>query len=371
MTASLDLKQLRSELDAAGRPWEMDENTSMALLTEDQRVMRLGVTPPPGELTLEEAVKADAAAPTVTQDMIAAESGFGTLAAFDHRNVGGKNYTTDVQDQGACGSCVAFGVVAVMETTYRRQIDNPSFKIDLSEAHLFYCHGGEEGRTCQNGWWPDKALDKASEKGVTLESVYPYTGSQQACQVGSGWQNNLAKVTGRTHLNSRAKMKNWIATRGSITGCFIVYQDFFSYRSGVYKHVSGNAAGGHCVEIIGYNDAQGCWICKNSWGKNWGEGGFFRIAYGECQIETWAGPWGANGIGLRMWNTNARIRGLWSNSAERNAWVFVQGAGWRKLANESSAMQHALVLQTLAAKGSNRPVNILEDNQVVRELYVL
>jgi C1A family cysteine protease len=256
MASPLDLKQLRADLQEAGRPWEMDEGTSMAQLTEEARVRRLGFVPPPGEPSLEEAVAADAAAPAVTRDMIAAESGFGTLAAFDHRNVGGQNFTTPVKDQGGCGSCVAFGVAAVMETTCRRQINNPNFALDLSEAHLFYCHGGEEGRTCANGWWPDKALDKAKDKGVTFETIYPYSGSQQACQVGSGWQNSLAKVSGRTHLDTRAKMKNWIATRGSITGCFIVYQDFFSYRSGVYTHVSGNAAGGHCVEIVGYNDAR-------------------------------------------------------------------------------------------------------------------
>ena len=371
MAQPLDLKQLHAALQEAGRPWEMDEMTSMAQLDEDDRVRRLGFVPPPGEMSLEQAVSADLAAPEVTREMVSAESGFGTLAAYDHRNVGGKNFTTAVKDQGGCGSCVAFGVVAVMETTYKRQTNNPDFPIDLSEAHLFYCHGAEEGRNCGNGWWPDKALDKARDKGVTFESHFPYVGSQQSCSVSGGWQNNLAKATGRTKLDTRAKMKNWIATRGSITGCFIVYQDFFSYRSGIYRHVSGNSAGGHCVEIIGYNDAQGCWICKNSWGTNWGEGGYFRIAYGECQIETWSGPFGADQIALRMWNNDARINGLWSNTVDRNAWVHVAGSGWRKLAPESQPTQHAMMLEALAAKGANRPVNLLEDQQVVRELYVL
>jgi hypothetical protein len=37
--------------------------------------------------------------------------------------------------------------------------------------------------------------------------------------------------------------------------------------------------------FVGYDDTQGCWICKNSWGSAWGESGFFRIAYGQCGIE--------------------------------------------------------------------------------------
>ncbi len=371
MGKPLDLGQLRADLEEAGRPWEMDEHTSLAEMTEEQRERRLGFVPPPGALTLAEAVRADKAATYVTMETIALESGITAPAAFDHRNVNGRNFTTPVKDQGGCGSCVAFGTVAVMETTYRRQINNEHFAVDLSEAHLFYCHGAEEGRNCQNGWFPDAALDKARDKGVTFESIYPYTGTQQSCQVGSGWENSLARVAGRTKLDTRLKMKEWISTRGSITGCFIVYQDFFSYRSGVYRHVSGASAGGHCVEIVGYDDSQGCWICKNSWGTNWGEGGFFRIAYGECQIETWYGPFGADSVSLRQWRNNVRISGLWSNQSERNAWAHLTGTGWRKLADDTAPAQHAMLMELVAAKGANRPVNVLEDQQQIREVYVV
>lgn len=371
MTDALDLKQLKSELRNAGSPWEMDENTSMAQLTEQQRRVRLGFSPPPGAMTLDEAVAADQAAPRITAEIIASESGIGAPPSFDHRDVNGKNFTTPVKNQGGCGSCVAHGVAAVMETTYKRSSNNASQDLDLSEAHLFYCHGGEEGRTCANGWFPDQAFDKAKEKGVTLEEFYPYTGSQQACAVPNGWQNNMAKTTGKTKLSGRSAIKNWIATRGSVTGCFIVYQDFFSYRSGVYRHVSGGQAGGHCVEIIGYNDSQGCWICKNSWGSNWGEGGFFRIAYGECQIDTWYGPYGANGVTLRSWLNNQKINGLWTNQSARNAWVHLQGTGWRKLATTTDVTQHAMLSELVGAKTANRNVNALVDGNKILETYVI
>lgn len=370
MADALDLKQLASELQKAGAPWEMDPSTSLAQMTEDERRVRLGFNPPPGSTTLEEAVKLDKAAPPVTREMITAESGLTAPAAFDHRNVSGKNFTTSPKNQGGCGSCVAHGVAAVMETTYQRATNQPDLNLDLSEAQLFYCHGGEEGRNCQNGWFPDQALDKAKEKGVTLESVYPYTGNQQACAVPNGWQNNIAKVSGRTKLTGRNAIKEWIATRGSVTGCFIVYQDFFSYRSGVYRHVSGTQAGGHCVEIIGYNDAQGCWICKNSWGTNWGEGGYFRIAYGQCQIETWYGPYGANSVSLRAWESNLKVTGLWTNDSARNAYVYFQGTGWRKVASNNDVVQHAMLSELIGAKAGNRRVRALIDASEIREIYV-
>jgi C1A family cysteine protease len=368
MREPLDLQELRTDLEQAGRPWEMDENTSMARLNEDERVIRLGFVPPPDEMSLEEAVRADEAAPTVTPDVIAAEA-IGAPAAFDHRNVGGSNFTTPVKDQGGCGSCVAFGTVAVMETTYRRQINDAGFAVDLSEAHLFYCHGAEEGRNCSNGWWPDRALDKARDKGVTFESIYPYTGSQQACQVGSGWQNHLARVSGRTRLDTRAKMKDWLSTRGSITGCFIVYQDFFSYSSGVYRHVSGAERGGHCVEIIGYNDAQGCWICKNSWGTSWGENGFFRIAYGQCQIETWAGPYGANAVSLRTMAHNLTVSRVYATPQSRNAWAAFAGLGWRRVHPDAPDGVTNVFAALSMNMASGRRVHARLDGQYVYEVY--
>jgi plastocyanin len=82
-------------------------------------------------------------------------------------------------------------------------------------------------------------------------------------------------------------MKEWISTGGPLEACFTVYDDFNSYTSGIYTHVTGNRAGGHCVCCVGYNDTDKYWICKNSWGPGFGESGYFRIAYGECGIDSW------------------------------------------------------------------------------------
>jgi hypothetical protein len=61
--------------------------------------------------------------------------------------------------------------------------------------------------------------------------------------------------------------------------------------------VWGVDEGGHAVLIVGWNDADSCWIVKNSWGTNWGEtadftpysfgagdGGYFRIKWGQCDF---------------------------------------------------------------------------------------
>lgn len=370
MSTPLDLSELQEALANSDATWQMSENP-ITELTEDEREHLLGFTPAPGDMSFEDAVAADAAAPTITAGDIVAGDGIGAPAKFDNRSINGKDYTTPVKNQGGCGSCVGFATVAVMETTYQRRHNKPNSGIDLSEAHMFFCHGGSEGRTCANGWWPEKAFAKAIEHGVATEDKYPYTSAQQACGVQDGWQNSKATMTGQEKLATRAAMKDWIVKNGSITGCFIVYQDFFSYSSGVYRHTSGAQAGGHCVEIIGYDDSQAAWICKNSWGPNWGDNGYVRIGYGQCQIETWAGPYGAKGLGLRSWQNNKKVTGLWSNTSAKNAHVYLSGHGWAKIQNNNATTHQAMLIELAGAKAAGRNVNALVDNKKIHELYVV
>ena len=60
----------------------------------------------------------------------------------------------------------------------------------------------------------------------------------------------------------------------------------------------GADVGLHCVEVIGYSEADECWICKNSWGTSWGDGGYFKIAYGQAGIDTEFPFWTASGVVL-------------------------------------------------------------------------
>jgi hypothetical protein len=99
-------------------------------------------------------------------------------------------------------------------------------------------------------------------------------------------QNRL-KILSATRITSDAVAKQWLSSNGAIQVAMEVDSDFFDYSGGVYSPDYGDYAGGHCVCIIGYDDVQGCWICKNSWGTEWGDmkdPGWFKIAYGVCGI---------------------------------------------------------------------------------------
>ncbi|UCB59469.1 MAG: hypothetical protein JSV67_04020 [Thermoplasmatales archaeon] len=203
---------------------------------------------------------------------------------FSWRDVDGVNWVTPVQNQQSCGSCVAFGTISALESVIQIELGN-KLNIDLSEAHLFYCGGG----SCSQGWTVSRSVNYVETYGVPLESCFPYIPKQTDCdRTCPDWETQAIKLFDGARIKSFppqiSDVQEALIEYGPLITTFTVYSDFFAYNSGIYEHVSGDVAGGHAVAIVGYDNIEEYWICKNSWGKNWGEGGFFRIRYGQCGI---------------------------------------------------------------------------------------
>ncbi|MBN1560198.1 hypothetical protein JW998_08105 [candidate division KSB1 bacterium] len=213
---------------------------------------------------------------------------------FDWRDNNG-NWVTPVKNQYSpkiCSSCWDFVVVAQIESWWKIFNSNPDSMIDLSEQFILSC--GEAG-SCYGGvsW---NALDFARTAGVPLESCFPYEGDdtipcKAAC---ANWEEQIVKIPGFAFISilqlrgGEDNIKN-IKTailQHPVTAGYIYYADFSSYSGGVYEHVYGDTLGWHGVLIVGWNDDDKSWICKNSFGDQWGENGYFRIKWGECNIGT-------------------------------------------------------------------------------------
>jgi len=264
------IENLQAAIKSKGYNW-MSGKTSVSELSADEFKARLGLLV--GETELEATARAIEAQTRL--QAFAAPVALPT--AVDWRNYNGADWTTSVKDQGQCGSCVAHGTVAAIESRIKIVCKDPTLNKDLSEAHLFFCGGA----TC-SGWNFTSALNFAQNTGIGEESCFPYTPVNQPCKPCTPY----VKITGWAQVLTAADRKNILATKGPMIAGMAVYQDFSSYTSGVYKHVSGALRGYHCIMVAGYDDSQQCWICKNSWGTGWGESGWFKIGYGECLIDT-------------------------------------------------------------------------------------
>ncbi|MBK7094596.1 MAG: hypothetical protein IPH57_05975 [Saprospiraceae bacterium] len=208
---------------------------------------------------------------------------------WDWRNVNGKNYVSPVRNQGGCGSCVAFATVSAIESHYIIESGQTANSIDLSEASLFFvsdrqCNMGDP----RYGWWVPTSLDASIDEGICFEENYPYRAMNQTAQIPNGTIRTI-KIKGYDSSSNTTQMKKWLVENGPLVADFSVYDDFFAFFSsgtGVYSHIDGDLAGGHAISIIGFDDNQNAWICKNSWGASLSHpDGCFLIAYGQCGID--------------------------------------------------------------------------------------
>jgi C1A family cysteine protease len=279
----MDLDALQSTLADVGGRWQAGE-TRLAQLSLLERRYRLGYEPGPREASLPQRT-------LLAAQRMAAASPSTALPQWDWRDVQGIDWMTPVKDQGACGSCVAFGSIAALEAQVRISQASPDLMISLSEAHLWFCWGPSHGAgTCPAGGWSVDSAYDGMMQGVVDSSCFAYTPIDQACSLCAGWPSRLRGITSWYPISDVDEMKQYLASTGPLTTGFTVYDDFYQYVGGVYHPVSDVEVGGHCVCVVGYDDSGGCWICKNSWGPDAQEDGYFRIQYGVCGIdaEMWA-----------------------------------------------------------------------------------
>jgi cathepsin B len=225
--------------------------------------------------------------------------------------------TSEVRDQAACGSCWAFGAVEAM--TDRICIAyNGTTAPHLSAEDMNSCCASC-GDGCGGGY-PASAWQYWVRSGVVTggnynsnQGCFPYSipacdhhvvgklppcGPEgptppctRKCQNGAVWAQD--KHFGKTAygVSSRvADIQTEIMTHGPVEGAFTVYADFVNYKSGVYRHVTGQELGGHAIKILGWGvDSSNTpyWIVANSWNADWGNQGYFNILRGsdECGIE--------------------------------------------------------------------------------------
>jgi cathepsin B len=221
----------------------------------------------------------------------------------------------EIRDQGPCGSCWAISSVEVF--TDRHCIDTGEVP-ELSTEDVLSCCSGC-GMGC-NGGWPSAAFDYWRSSGVVTgggykseEGCYPYElmecehhvpgpkppcpstqptpPCRHKCINGLDWGKDKHFAKNVYGVSSReAEIQTELMTYGPLGATISVYEDFLTYKSGVYHHTSGRQVGGHAVKLFGWGveNGQKYWLVANSWNEDWGDKGFIKMLRGrdECGIES-------------------------------------------------------------------------------------
>jgi C1A family cysteine protease len=219
-----------------------------------------------------------------------------------------KNWLTPVKKQ-LCGDCWDFAALGTFESIIKIRENCSEFNPDLSEQYVLSClegagscHGGNSYRAFQR-------INETTEEGnfcngVILESCFPYQGSDDiSCEEKcDDWKEKLVPILdfGQWKPSKGQKGIDEIKTFILKNGPVVVHIDatrFFKYWGATHNnpddyfpYTGPKIMINHVVMLVGWKDDPnvrngGYWICKNSWGADWGYNGFFNIEYDSLNID--------------------------------------------------------------------------------------
>lgn len=210
-------------------------------------------------------------------------------------NPDGVPIVNKVMDQASCGSCWATAALGSLEASVARQEARTAYEVSsynvtyaqaverqwlpqLSIQQLVDCDKNNLG--CVGGN-PLLAFSFLFQHGVTTTKKYPYEGYKGSCK---NIQKSVARATGWGILESNHENHMELALRyiGPIAVGFHGSDfDFLHYTGGIFRSRHCPQSSNHALLITGFgHDGNGTkyWIARNSWGADWGENGYVRIA---------------------------------------------------------------------------------------------
>ncbi len=195
--------------------------------------------------------------------------------AIDWREKGAVN---PIKDQGDCGSCWAFAVVSSVESAYAIKTGN---LVDLSEQQLVDCVDSCLG--CSGGNTPSGYTYGMFHSAFCTQKSYPYTAMDGKCH-----DDSCEKVTKVADYHGVAtgvgrRLLERLAIQPVSVGVEADKDMFHHYTGGILDSDDCGTAINHAVTAVGYGVENGTIyiIVRNSWGTDWGEDGYIRMAYRE------------------------------------------------------------------------------------------
>lgn len=234
-----------------------------------------------------------------------------------------KGAVTGAYDQERCSNCWSFSVSSATTDRIRiksqgRFLQNGDFISPSSFSACFKC--GKEGacpRVCQGDYLDDVLQFMVTNGGAAQSDIdkFSQNGTEYVCFDYAKYDVKLWKGNSRYRvnlfppsqlntpenlaLNEQAIMEE-IFEHGPVCCIFKIFtpmdsRNFYLHKSGIYgagwKSEPKEFEGYHAIVLLGWGEDQSIpdsngkptkyWIMRNSWGAEWGSGGFARILKGD------------------------------------------------------------------------------------------
>jgi C1A family cysteine protease len=190
----------------------------------------------------------------------------------------------NILDQGDLGDCVANAFAFSINTQTQK-------KVNISRLFLYdICRILDNTPLNQdNGTTVRTACTTLKKYGSINEQLLPYNTSNFSVfpSINNLKNSKFFNSFSYSFLNQDLQsLKNCLSNyQVPIVFGFMVYDSFMTDQvanTGVVPMpdtVNENLQGGHCMNIIGYNDTTQLFTCVNSWGTSWGKNGLCYMPY--------------------------------------------------------------------------------------------
>lgn len=191
-----------------------------------------------------------------------------------------------VYDQGQLGSCTANGIGGAIHFERLKQKATPDFVpsrlfIYYNERVIEHTVQSDAGAQIRDG------IKTVAKQGDCPETEWPYDVAKFAHKPSASCYSDALKykTIGYQRLSQNlSQMKQCVAAGYPFVFGFTAYASFESAdvaKTGIVPMpgASEEVVGGHCMLVVGYDDAQQAFITRNSWGTSWGQAGYCMMPY--------------------------------------------------------------------------------------------